>query len=129
MRTRWGKGALALAALAPLWTGCVTYSDVKEIKMVGFSEDVSKGKSVGQFESDDCVYRILGYSLGGAPDVSKAIANARTRKKTSITEVAGEQGPEGQPIRYASNISASYDGFDAFVFGKSCIVVKGVGYL
>lgn len=120
---------LRALALMPLAAACAHYADVKEVKLVGFSDDTSKGKPVGQFESDDCTYRVFGYALGGNPDLSRAIANARTRKKTSITEVAVQDKDEGQALRYASNVTADYDGFSAGVFGKSCIVVKGAGYL
>ncbi len=111
-------------------SGCTTYRDVKEIKMLGFSDDVSKGQSVGQFESDDCVYHVMGYSLGTNPNVSRAIANARTRKKSNVVDVIHQENANsGKPIRYATNIEASNGGFDAVVFGKRCVVVRGVGYL
>lgn len=109
--------------------GCVHYRDVKEIKTVGFSDDLSKGKSVGQFEADDCVFKVFGYYLGGSPDISRAISNARTQKKTKITDVAYDQKDEGKPLRYVNNMTVKYDGFNAYLFGKQCVVVSGVGYL
>lgn len=113
-----------------LVSGCAIYHDVREIKMIGFSEDVSKGKPTGQFESDDCVFQVMGYSLGGAPDISKAIANAQTGKKSKITDVAyASDKPAGPSLRYANNLTANYTGFNAVVFGKRCIEVKGMGYL
>ncbi len=106
---------------------CTTYREIKEVKLIGFQEDVSKGKSVGQFEADDCVFHVLGYWLGGSPDMSRAIANARTQKKSKVTDMVTDSKGDAE-IRYMNNVNVSYDGFDAVVFGKRCIVVRGVGY-
>jgi hypothetical protein len=117
--------ALMMATLAV--AGCATYRDVKELKMVAFDENLAKGKSQGEFESDDCVFHILGYRLGGNPEISKAIANARSGKKSKVTDVIEEEkGTE--EIRYANNVTVGTDGFDAVVFGKNCIVVKGMAF-
>lgn len=118
---------LSLAAVAGV-TGCATYHDVEEIKMVGFSQDVSRGQSTGQFAADDCVFQIAGYWLGGHPDVSKAIANARSGKQSKVTDVVGMDNAGTGQIRYATNLSAKPGGFNAYIFGKHCIEVKGMGY-
>lgn len=118
--------------LLTLFAGCVTYPDVKEIKTIGYSDDVSKGKSTGQFSADDCVWQVFGYWLGGNPDVSRAIANARTQKKSNIGDAFGagtEATTGGQSIRYANNITTKYTGFNAYIVGKSCVEVSGMGYL
>ena len=108
-------------------TGCVTHRDIKEIKTISFDENVSKGKSTGQFEADDCVFHVMGVRLGGQPDVSRAIANSRTMKQSKVTEIVSDRDA-GKPIRYANNVSVTRGGFNAYVFGKDCIVVKGVAY-
>jgi hypothetical protein len=119
-----------LASLVPLLGAgaCAHYTDVKELKTIAFDQDVSKGKSTGQFEADDCVYQLFGYWMGGYPDVSRAIANARTQKKSQVTDVAMES-KGGTALRYINNVDTKYDGFSAGIFGKTCINVRGVGYL
>ena len=123
------RNALALCCAAALLGGCATYHDVKDLKYVGFSDDASHGKSVGQIESDDCVYRLFGYNLGSQPDISTAIANARTGTKSSLTDVAGGTSEGSEHVRYVDHLTARNDGFNAYIFGKSCINVKGAGYL
>ena len=123
------KRALLVTALLGS-AGCVTYPDVKEIRTVSFSDDVSKGKSKGQFSADDCVWYVFGYALGGPPEVSRAIANAKHQKKSGITDAFSTGKDEGNgEIRYANNLTTKYSGFNAYVVGKSCIEVTGVGYL
>jgi hypothetical protein len=112
-----------------LASACTMYHDVREIKLIGFSEDVRKGKAVGQVESDDCVFQALGHYLGGSPDISRAIANAQTGKKSQIGDVVGaSEKPRGESVRYINNLTVIQDGFSAMGFGKNCIEVRGMGY-
>lgn len=108
--------------------GCQTAQQAKEIKLVGFNDDVSKGKSVGPIEGADCVFHVLGYWMGGQPTLSKAVMNARKGKSTSIGDSFGSADDGQGGVRYFNDMAVSSDGFDAVVFGKRCIKITAVGY-
>jgi hypothetical protein len=110
--------------------GCATYQYSKNVKLISFEDDVSKGKSVGPIRGEDCVWHILGYSLGGTPTLDKAFASARTQSKSGIASSfsTSSNTMDDKVIRYINNVSTDYDGFDAVVVGKKCLVVKGLGY-
>lgn len=122
------RRGLMLAAASAALSACATYHDVEEIKLIGFTPDVSQGKSSGMLDADDCVFHVAGYWLGTYPDVSRAIDNARTGKKGKVTDVVQDSGAGSSPIRYANNVTAKPGGFNAYIFGKHCIEVKGMGY-
>lgn len=118
---------LALAAMTAL-AGCQTTQQAKEIKLLGFEENVAKGKSLGPIEGSDCVYSVFGYPLGGAPTLSRAIMNARKGKHAAVSDAVGGQDKLGEGARYLNNVSVSHDGFNAFVFAKQCILISATGY-
>ena len=124
MRCKAGLASLVFLALV----GCTTYTDVKEIKHIGFSDDLSKGKPIGLITSDDCVYHVMGYALGGRPTINKAISNARTQKKSNLLDTVHDQGSDLPPIRYATNVTTKRGGFDALVLRKDCIEINGRGF-
>lgn len=111
-------------------SGCASYEYANNVKTVAFSDDVSKGSSVGNIRGEDCTWQILGYQLGGLPTVDRAFTHAR--QQTDGASLSGSMGMKdqasGKEIRYANNVSTSKDGFNAVLFGKQCIVVTGVGY-
>lgn len=124
---KFGK-RLALLALLVL-PGCQTFQQAREIHLLGFSDDVSKGKNIGPVEGSDCVYQVLGYWLGGQPTLSRAVMNARSGKKGSIGEAVASEGGTGEGgVRYFNNMTMSHDGFNAGVFGKYCILITGTGF-
>ncbi len=107
---------------------CQTAQQAKEIKLLGFSEDASKGKSTGPIEGADCVFHVFGHWLGGQPTLSKAVMNARKGKTTSIGDSFGDKDMGEGGVRYFNNMAVSNDGFDAVVFGKQCIKISAMGY-
>jgi hypothetical protein len=119
---------VALFGALTILQACQTTVPVKELKLVGFEEDVGKGKSVGEVEGGDCVYMILGYWLGGAPTLSKAFANARKQRTTSVSESVGGNADAGDALRYMNNVTVKDEGFNAVVFGKYCLMVSGMGF-
>lgn len=106
---------------------CQTAQQAREVKLLGFDEDVSKGKSLGPIEGGDCVYHIFGYWLGGQPTLQRAVMNARVGKTSTISD-SGGGSRSGGGARYFNNASVSNDGFDALVFGKSCINITATGF-
>ncbi len=83
----------------------------------------------GQIEAADCMWSVLGYNLGTYPEISKALANARTQRKSSAVEDVIGTSEEGKALRYVTNVTAHYDSFNAYLFGRTCINVKGLGYI
>lgn len=118
-------GASALFALV----GCQTAQQAKEIKLIGFEENVSKGTSLGPIEGGDCVFHVLGYWLGGQPTLSRALMNARTGKTTSIGDSMGGGSTMAKGgARYFNNVVVTHDGFNAGIFGKQCINITAMGF-
>lgn len=112
-----------------LTLSCTSFRPMNEIKHIGFQTEVQKGKSVGQIEGDDCAFGVLGYWIGGNTSIGKALANARTGKKTTIADVANSSGGiEEGGVRYLNNVRYEHTGWDAYVAAKSCIQVSAKGY-
>lgn len=121
------SGMLGLMSL--LCSGCQTYKYAADVKMVSFSDDFSEGQSMGNVVGEDCVTTILGYTLGPVPTLDRAMARAQSQKTQGVADnllASNEAG--GMAIRYINNVSSSWEGFDAVVFKKSCLQVKGRGY-
>lgn len=110
-------------------SACATYPYAKNVKMISFEDDVSKGKSAGPIRGEDCQWSILGYQMGGAPTLDRAFANARSQYSTGVLDsFGGGKKATGNELRYINNVSTENDGFNAVIFGKTCLVVKGLGY-
>lgn len=122
------KNFIVLSAVFILAQGCASYNYAQNMKMVAFTDDVTKGKSVGQVEGQDCTWTVLGYKLGGAPTIDKAFSN--TQKQATMLQSAGlgTTTENTDTLRYVNNVTTSRAGFDAYVVGKDCLVVKGIGY-
>lgn len=121
------KGILFLAVFV-IAQGCATYKYANNVKMVSFSDDVSKGKSVGNVRGEDCTWTVAGYKLGGEPTIDKAFIN--TKKQASTMQSAGFSSAANQAdaLRYVNNVTTEREGFNAVIVGKDCLVVTGVGY-
>jgi hypothetical protein len=98
--------------LAYLLSGCTQYQYAKNVKMLSYEDDVGVGKSVGPIRGENCEKRVMGYSIDEPATLDKAMAAAREQHK----------------VRYLNNVSTEQTGFEAVVYGKTCIVVKGTGY-
>lgn len=104
---------VGLACVAGLGaSACTTYQYAKDVKMVSFDDNVTQGHSVGPVRGEDCQRFVLGYPIDENPTLDQAFADARKESQ----------------IRYMNNVSTDYAGFDAVVYGKRCLVVKGTGY-
>lgn len=120
---------LVMAAALLSLCGCASYNYAQNVKMVSFDDKGTKGTSVGNIRGEDCTWSVLGYQFGGLPTVDKAFINAK--RQASAAEAAGFDNSgknRGEAIRYVNNVSTENDGFNVGLFGKQCIVVKGVGY-
>lgn len=121
------RALVALFAIAS--TGCATYNYAQNVKTIAFTDDLKKGNSVGSIKGEDCTWQILGYQLGGLPTVDKAFMHAQhgTDGASLSGSLTSGQKSNGS-LRYVNNVSTKNDGFNAGLFGKTCIVVTGVGY-
>jgi hypothetical protein len=120
---------LYLAALSCLFLGgCASYQYAQQVKLVSFDDNIEKGQSVGPIRGEDCTWTILGMQMGGLPTLDKAFINARNQ--AGSMESAGFKSNEKHEntLRYVNNVSTENDGFNALLFGKQCLVVKGGGY-
>ena len=123
------KKVFLVSILASLASSCASYQYANNVKLVGFDDNPKKGTAIGNIKGEDCTYTILGQKLGGEPTVDKAFINAKNQ--ASAIEAAGFSSSSGAPansIRYVNNVSTGSEGFNAVLFAKNCIVVKGVGY-
>lgn len=120
---------ICLAMFALLSVGCASYQYAQNVKTMAFSEDIKKGTSVGNVTGADCTWKILNYQLGGAPTIEKAFQHAQhgTDGSSLVGSMDTKQQGKGD-LRYLANVNTKNDGFDAVLFGKTCIVVTGIGY-
>jgi hypothetical protein len=109
--------------------GCATYNYASNVKTIAFTDDLKKGHSVGSIRGEDCTWQILGYQMGGAPTVDRAFQHAqmRTDGGSLVGSLDTRQKGNGS-LRYINDVNTKKDGFNAGLFGKSCIVVTGIGY-
>ncbi|MGE3681820.1 MAG: hypothetical protein AB7G93_08850 [Bdellovibrionales bacterium] len=121
---------LSCALFALMSGGCATYNYAQNVKTIAFSDNLEKGQSVGNIRGEDCTWQVLGYQMGGMPTVDRAFSNAQYGKDGSSFAGSMTSGNTntGTGLRYINNVSTKNDGFNAGLFGKSCIVVTGVGY-
>lgn len=109
---RYWVGLSLVAALVSLG-GCATYTMAKNVKLIGYDEDVSKGKSIGEVRGESCSWKVFGKPVSRPVSLDEAMTDVRSRTGS---------------IRYIKNVSTDNDGFDAVLFSKSCLVVKAVAY-
>ena len=123
------RRAVPIFLIVSLNAACVSYKYAENVKMLSFEETVDGAKSVGPVEGRDCVWSLFGYALGGGLTIDRAFANARSQSSTGIQTafVGGNDSLTANSIKYLNNVSTSYDGFNAVVIGKNCLVVKGLG--
>ncbi|OFZ49024.1 MAG: hypothetical protein A2381_15570 [Bdellovibrionales bacterium RIFOXYB1_FULL_37_110] len=107
--------------------GCASYQHAQNVKLISFSDNITKNSSTGIIEGQDCTWQVLGYKLGGAPTISKAFLN--TQNQAGALESAGlSTANSSNALRYVNNVSTEKGGFDVGIFGKECLIVKGEGH-
>lgn len=122
-------GYWKLLLLALLLSSCASYKYAHKVKMISFSDNLKKGKSVGPVRGQDCTWHILGYYMGELPTVDVAFINAKNQAGKSESSGMGvDRGERGQRLRYLNNVEAENTGFNTGLFGKKCITVTGNGY-
>lgn len=109
------KYSLCLIGLLFAISGCQTYKYAQQIKLISLDDDFSSARSVGNIRGIDCQAFVLGYPTGPEPSLDRAFENAQNQSG-------------GEKIRYMTDVTTDSEGFDAVVYRKQCIVVKGKGY-
>lgn len=109
---------------------CATYNYAQRVKTISFDDNLSKGQAVGPIRGEDCTWSVMGRVLGTAPTIDRAFLNAKSQSgalsSAGLGVLAKEDGSKS--IRYINNATTSNEGFNAYVVGKQCLVVTGVGY-
>lgn len=112
-------------------TSCANYKYAHKVKTISFDDNIAKGKAVGPIRGEDCTWTVLGQQLGGAPTIDKAFINAKTQAGSLHAAGFGaldSNKTANNEIRYINNATTSNEGFNAYLLGKQCLVVTGVGY-
>jgi hypothetical protein len=114
------------------FVGCMPYNfkHAIDIKIISFSNDLSKGKSMGPMSGQDCSYVYEGYTIGDKPNMGKALENAMSQAGFFAENFGAKLlgGEKKEVLRYMTNVKAEYEELDAFIFKRICLVVKGDGY-
>lgn len=112
-------------------TSCATYNYAQKVKTISFDENIAKGKAVGPIRGEDCTWKVFGRELGGSPTIDRAFINAKSQAGALTAAGFGvfdKQADASKEIRYINNATTMNEGFDAYIVGKRCLVVTGVGY-
>lgn len=123
------KTSVFLTLGLSLLASCATYNYAQKVKTISFDDNLTKGTAVGPIRGEDCTWTVFNQQLGGAPTIDKAFINAKNQAGTlSSAGFSAVDNTKNAPIRYINNATTSNEGFNAYLFGKSCLVVTGVGY-
>jgi hypothetical protein len=111
-------------------SSCASYNYAHKVKTISFDDNISKGQAVGPIRGEDCTWTVLGKQLGGAPTIDRAFINAKNGAGglTAAGFGAVDKTDASKGIRYINNATTANEGFNAYLFGKQCLVVTGVGY-
>ncbi len=120
---------ITIFAMGLIMVGCATYDHAQNVRIISFSEDMDKGRSVGTIRGEECSWQVLGYQLSSPPTVDKAVMRAQTQTDGSrLIDLDSTNRAKNESLRYINNVSTKNEGFNAGLFGKHCLIVTGVGY-
>jgi hypothetical protein len=110
--------------------GCQTYKYADKVKMIAFSDDLSKGQSIGNVRGEDCQSIFLGYPTGPAPKLDRAMEHLQNQTLGKDIGLSVDEKSKNNTLalRYINDVTTSWDGFDAGIMAKRCLIVKGRGY-
>lgn len=110
--------------------GCTSIKVAENVKLIAFKDKESNKveKSLGNVEGKDCTWRILGYPLGFDPNVRNAFVNTSQQTEETVPFKNSKKAGVTGDISYLRNVSVNPSGFSAYIVGRSCINVTGVGF-
>ncbi len=124
------RNSILLTLTLSVLSSCATYHYAQKVKTISFSEDMTKGTAVGPIRGEDCTWTVFNQQLGGAPTIDKAFINAK--EQSGAISAAGfgalTTKDNSKEIRYINNANTTNEGFNAYLLGKQCLVVTGIGY-
>lgn len=110
---------LLIFAFIPFFVSCTTPLYMKKVKLLSYSKNPHRGKSLGRVSGKDCSWRVFQFNLGAA-DLERAIA----KSKTGSTDL--RQG--NLAVDYFKNLSCRTKTENYFIVSNTCYVVTGTGY-
>jgi hypothetical protein len=130
LRSERMKTSVFLTLGLSMLCSCATYNYAQKVKTISFDDNLTKGQAVGPIRGEDCTWTVMGNQLGGAPTIDKAFINAKNQAGALSSAGFGalEKQAATNQIRYINNATTANEGFNAYLFGKQCLVVTGVGY-
>ncbi len=130
LRSRFRAGFFATTGLwfaALTMIGCASVQTAKQFSYISYEEKPTPSKSIGTIEGRDCSWSIAGYSLG-QPTLRSAFSNAASQSKEGY--IPGQTGDKkGPSLKSVRQVTVENDGFNAWIVGRTCIIVTGEGYL
>lgn len=130
------KRALVFTFLLSGLTACqtTTLTYMKNVKLVSFTGEAVKAKSVGPVYGESCSSSGLSSMIAGSQEGSPDKALISLRQGTTEGSVAGILGNQNKgntvDISYVNNVSLSYKEKDGGLVNgvQKCYVAKGLGY-
>src|SRR4051794_3639543 len=61
-------------------SGCASYTMAKNVKLIGYDEDSSKGKSIGEVRGESCAWKILGRPVTSPVSLDRAMSDVRAQQ-------------------------------------------------
>ena len=121
------KGTALIGTL--FLSSCQSYHYANKVKLMSFSENMSKGEPVGVVSGKDCAWNILGVQLG-YPTLNRAFLAAQSGHNTEsiVSSFEDREAISKMAYRYLNDVRTDNEGFDAVVVAKNCITVKGKAY-
>lgn len=120
--------SLSTFVIGLLLTSCAHYQYTQNLKMLAVEEDISAGQSIGPVQGEYCAVHFFGQYLSGAPTIDKAIMDAANPGHAKEVQAQKNGKLISAKFRYINNATVDSSGFNALVFGKTCLSVKGTGY-
>jgi len=112
-------------------SGCATTHVADNVRMISFTDKptTKDTKSVGNVEGKDCQWFVAGYPVGSQPTVRTAFQNAAEQKEELIPLMGKKkEGATAGNLSFIRNVAVRPSGFSAWVLGRTCLNVTGVGY-
>lgn len=110
------------------FSGCATVRIMKEVKLLGYSENASVGKTLGATMGSSCGWNYLGYQAS-SPNYQLSLNNARSGKLGEASDALGGEGKGiSTGLRYMNNVKIDTEVSAFFVATKACYVTTAMGY-
>lgn len=100
-------------------SSCTTPLYMHNVKLLSYTKNPYRGKSLGRVKGEDCSWKIFDISIGDA-DVEQAM----TKAKTGSTDLTRGK----YQVSYFKNMQCRVTSQDYFIVKNTCYEVSGTGY-